>query len=295
MKVDEIITLLKDVVSAQSDLSGSNLSEEDTKRKIIEPFFEAFGWDFSEYGQISIRMNDAITHGKKNDYPDYTFKIRDDAVLVVEAKPITSSLTEDNREQLKRYMKLGDSSFGILTNGLKFEFYAGLGKNIDLEQSLELGDKMALSPKLISKLLWLHRDVWELGAALNANDFLKLLNGYLGFEIVNDAFDEIVTDNPIEGIETNQTSFPGRAPVGAAISSKEYQEPILRILTEKNGLKGSEIIDKIEKIFSDRFSQWDYGHLKRGEIRWKSRVWFALQDLKTLEKIKLKEGRYSLL
>lgn len=67
-RAEEVISIVKELKDSEG------LSEEDTKRKIIEPFFEAFGWDFSLYGEIMVTMESNLSTKSQKDKADYIFK-----------------------------------------------------------------------------------------------------------------------------------------------------------------------------------------------------------------------------
>lgn len=99
--------------------TSPQMNEETTKMRLIQPFLRLLGWDLYStevQPEYTVQMATGSTH------VDYALLIGDSPVVFVEAKPVRSSLTDRNVQQLKSYMRQElDLDWGILTNGRTFE------------------------------------------------------------------------------------------------------------------------------------------------------------------------------
>lgn len=99
--------------------TSPQMNEETTKMRLIQPFLRLLGWDLYStevQPEYTVPMASGSTH------VDYALLIGDSPVVFVEAKPVRSSLTDQNVRQLKSYMRQElDIDWGILTNGKTFE------------------------------------------------------------------------------------------------------------------------------------------------------------------------------
>jgi len=291
LKISEITHKINLLASVVVDLKESgSLTEEETKRKLIEPFFQCFGWDFSEYGDIDIKMEYKTNKGRDKDRADYCFKIQDESVLIVEAKPLGSTFAQNDREQLQRYLQLEDCRYGALTNGEDYEFYSKKGREYEIFHEIHLSNGKAIQKADIHKIAWLDREIWDMWLILPVEDFQELIAKFCDVDIGSE-IEQIESEPPEQEMEQDYSQKP---PKGESITVKEYFEPILELLREKNGIGGREIIIEIGKKFSKKFNKWDRAKIPSGDIRWENHVWCAFERLKKEGKIKLEDHKYYL-
>lgn len=99
--------------------SSPQMDEENTKVKLIQPFLELLGWDLYST-EVSLEYTIPMASG--NTHVDYALLVGDSPVVFVEAKPVRSTLSDDEVQQLRSYMRQElDVDWGILTNGKSFE------------------------------------------------------------------------------------------------------------------------------------------------------------------------------
>jgi len=99
--------------------SSPQMDEENTKVKLVQPFLELLGWDLYST-EVSLEYRVPMASG--NTHVDYALLVGDSPVAFVEAKSVRSTLTEDEAQQLRSYMRQElDVDWGILTNGKSFE------------------------------------------------------------------------------------------------------------------------------------------------------------------------------
>ncbi|MDL0126381.1 type I restriction enzyme HsdR N-terminal domain-containing protein [Halobacterium salinarum] len=95
------------------------MDEENTKVKLIQPFLELLGWDLYS---TEVALEYTIPMASGSTHVDYALLVGDSPVVFVEAKPVRSTLTSDEVQQLRSYMRQElDVDWGILTNGKSFE------------------------------------------------------------------------------------------------------------------------------------------------------------------------------
>lgn len=99
--------------------SSPQMDEENTKVKLIQPFLELLGWDLYS---TEVALEYTIPMASGSTHVDYALLVGDSPVVFVEAKPVRSTLTSDEVQQLRSYMRQElDVDWGILTNGKSFE------------------------------------------------------------------------------------------------------------------------------------------------------------------------------
>jgi len=100
-------------------------TEEATKNAFIMPFISALGYDvFNPMEVIPEFTADIGT--KKGEKVDYAIKKDDDIIILIECKWSGADLHRDHASQLYRYFSATEARFGILTNGLTYEFYSDI-------------------------------------------------------------------------------------------------------------------------------------------------------------------------
>ncbi|ADQ67121.1 hypothetical protein GL213_07735 [Halogeometricum borinquense] len=99
--------------------SSPQMDEENTKVKLVQPFLELLGWNLYS---TEVALEYTIPMASGSTHVDYALLVGDSPVVFVEAKPVRSTLTDDEVQQLRSYMRQElDVDWGILTNGKSFE------------------------------------------------------------------------------------------------------------------------------------------------------------------------------
>ncbi|RFC64202.1 restriction endonuclease [Fulvimarina endophytica] len=114
------------------------VTEEAVKTSIVLPFLSALGYDVFDPGEVVPEFTaDAV--GKKGEKVDYAIKMGGSIRILIECKPITTTLDKHHLAQLYRYFSVTDAKFAILTNGRTFQFHT------DLEAPNRLDDRPFLT------------------------------------------------------------------------------------------------------------------------------------------------------
>lgn len=101
-------------------------TEEATKNAFVMPFIQILGYDiFNPTEVVPEHICDIGT--KKGEKVDYIIKKDDEPILIIECKHWKESADAHN-SQLHRYFHVSKARFGVLTNGLTYNFYTDLEK-----------------------------------------------------------------------------------------------------------------------------------------------------------------------
>lgn len=94
------------------------MDEQNTRRKIIEPFLELLGWDMLTK---EVELEYPVTMGSGTKKVDYALMLEETPVVFVEAKGVDSTIAVTHRDQLRSYLRQTGVNWGLLTNGKEFE------------------------------------------------------------------------------------------------------------------------------------------------------------------------------
>lgn len=122
MSVEEKLRILSEKVRSHS---SAMVTEEAVKTAVVLPFLNALDYDiFNPHEVIPEFTADAV--GKKGEKVDYAIKVDGAIRILIECKPIATSLDKVHLAQLYRYFSVTDAKFAILTNGRTFHFHTDL-------------------------------------------------------------------------------------------------------------------------------------------------------------------------
>ncbi|MEN4759808.1 type I restriction endonuclease [Chryseobacterium sp. C39-AII1] len=101
-------------------------TEEATKNAFVMPFIQILGYDiFNPTEVVPEHVCDIGT--KKGEKVDYVIKNNDEPIFIIECKHWKESADAHN-SQLHRYYHVSKTRFGVLTNGIIYNFYTDLEK-----------------------------------------------------------------------------------------------------------------------------------------------------------------------
>ncbi|WP_436930399.1 type I restriction enzyme HsdR N-terminal domain-containing protein [Halosimplex halobium] len=113
-EIDEYVQRCQQLIE-----SSPQMDEENTKVKLVQPFLELLGWNLYS---TEVALEYTIPMASGSTHVDYALLVGESPVVFVEAKPVRSSLTDTEVQQLRSYMRQElDVDWGILTNGKSFE------------------------------------------------------------------------------------------------------------------------------------------------------------------------------
>ena len=98
-----------------------------TKLYLVQPFIQMMGYDPTDPKDVKPEFIADIGI-KKGEKVDYAIKHDGNPSILVECKKAGSTFREAELSQLMRYFTVTDARFGILTDGLVYQFYSDLEK-----------------------------------------------------------------------------------------------------------------------------------------------------------------------
>lgn len=149
-------------------------NEEATKNAFVIPFIQALGYDPCEPTEVWPEYDADVVGVKKkhNEKVDYALLRDGQPIIFIECKWHRANLDHDESyTQLYRYFDSPDvnAHFAILTNGIKYQFYADLehGHKLDKEPFLEF-DMREIDENIAKKVEAFSK------TSFNADDLLKV-------------------------------------------------------------------------------------------------------------------------
>lgn len=122
----ELKDALKNIAERAKTSPSTIQSEEATKQSLILPFIAALGYDIFNPQEVMPEYIADIGI-KKGEKVDYAILHEGQPIIFIECKACNAELSREHASQLLRYFGTStDTRFGILTNGLVYEFYTDL-------------------------------------------------------------------------------------------------------------------------------------------------------------------------
>ncbi|SDC79971.1 type I restriction endonuclease [Niabella drilacis] len=191
-------------------------TEEATKNAFVMPFIQAIGYDiFNPTEVIPEYICDIGT--KKGEKIDYVIKKDGEPVLIIECKHWKENADAHN-SQLHRYYHVSKSRFGVLTNGLVYNFYADLERPNIMDDkpffTLELANLKDASIKILEKFT---KQGYNLTGILDSAEDLKYIKA------IRNEFEKELKDPSDELVKLLVGRFFEKSLTAARLTSfKEY-------------------------------------------------------------------------
>ncbi len=147
-------------------------TEEATKMSLVVPFFQMLGYDVFNPDEFLPEFT-ADVGIKKGEKVDYAIMKDGAPVILIECKWCGENL-DKHSSQLFRYFSTTNAKFGILTNGLNYNFYTDLDESnkMDLTPFLEF-DILNVKPNLVTELRKFSRDSFDVENIFSTASELK--------------------------------------------------------------------------------------------------------------------------
>lgn len=164
---------IKDIAARSAHAAKHALTEEATKTSVILPFLQALGYDIFNLEEVipEFVADQGIKRGEKVD-----FLIRNggrDAILV-EAKPISTKLSEAQYTQLYRYFSVCDARLAILMKGREVWFFSDTDeKNKMDKRPFFVFDLQAYDERQLNELSRFQKKEFQLESILEAASNMK--------------------------------------------------------------------------------------------------------------------------
>lgn len=168
MDFKDRIIQLSEKIEKQADLAKT---EEATKNAFILPMISSLGYDVFDPLEVVPEMDCDLT--RKGDKIDYAIMNNGLPILLLECKQCNVNL-DLHSTQLSKYYAASNARFGILTNGIKYMFFADLDKkNIMDEKPFLVVDMLDLSEQSIEQLKKFHKSYFDENSILSTAQELK--------------------------------------------------------------------------------------------------------------------------
>lgn len=196
---DSLLIGLNKVIAKINKLKLKSINEAQTKKWLIEPFFELLGWDFSNPDEVVPEDDDGT--GKR---PDYCFYINGEAKFLVEAKSLGFNLNDNKMITEKlNYCSNSGSKLLIITDGNTYRVYyselKGIGKDKLLQDFTlvdnideEFIDKLSKSAFISNRLINYAKNIYVLTNVKKATEKLFLASDEKLINLVNDNVKELL-------------------------------------------------------------------------------------------------------
>jgi len=151
------------------------VNEDATKNALVMPFFQLLGYDV--FDPLEFVPEYTATFGVKKDARvDYAIIIDDAPVILVECKPCNESLEKHSGQLAQYYAATTPAKFGILTNGIIYQFYTDLNEtNIMDREPFFTFDLLNLNESMVPELKRFARDTLDIPGAFNAAAEMKYM------------------------------------------------------------------------------------------------------------------------
>ena len=143
-------------------------SEEATKNAFVMPFITALGYDIHDPTEVVPEFT-ADAGVKQSEKVDYAIMKDGRPSILVECKSAGVSLGKEHLSQLIRYYAVTDARFGILTNGIEYQFFTDLRKPNVMDESpfmvvdmRELDDGALAEVSRFAKHTFDEQSIWDL-------------------------------------------------------------------------------------------------------------------------------------
>ena len=255
----ELKTKLEQLHQRVDNLKEQIQTEEATKNAFIMPFIQILGYDiFNPIEVIPEFVCDIGT--KKGEKVDYMIMKDGEPILVIECKHWKENADAHN-SQLHRYYHVSKARFGILTNGIIYNFYTDLEKpNIMDEKpflTINLDDLKDSSIKVLEKFTKTSYDLESILDSAESLKYIKAIRKEFEAEIdnpsdefikllVNRFFDRPLTANRLS-IFREYTKRALTSSINESISSRLKSALSINENIHDTKTKENEVLDSIDE------------------------------------------------
>lgn len=148
-------------------------TEEATKNALIMPFISALGYDV--FNPLEILPEFTADIGiKKGEKVDYAVKKDQQIIMLIECKFHKVNLAEEHASQLYRYFSVTEARFGIITNGIIYQFFSDIDEpnKMDSKPFFEF-NILNFQPHHVKELNKFTKSAFSLEEILNTASNLK--------------------------------------------------------------------------------------------------------------------------
>lgn len=130
----DLIDKIKELSLRIEKIKDTIQTEEATKNAMIMPFIQILGYNVFDPSEVTPELI-ADVGVKKGEKVDYAILMENKPIILFECKKSGSDLNINHASQLFRYFHVTEARFGVLTNGITYQFFT------DLEQPNKMDEK----------------------------------------------------------------------------------------------------------------------------------------------------------
>lgn len=248
----DFIDTLKQFSSRVEMIKDDITTEEATKMSLIVPFFQLLGYDVFNPTEFCPEFT-ADVGIKKGEKVDYAIILNDSPVILIECKQSEQKL-DKHGSQLFRYFGTSKAKFGILTNGITYQFFTDLDEpnKMDLTPFLEF-NILNLNDAIVNEIKKFHKDSFDsdrIFSTASELKYSKAIKELLRAEQENptDDFIRFILNGIYEG-QKNQKVIDKFRP----IVKKSFSSYINETMNQKisSALNGQEETEEEEEIVQE--------------------------------------------
>lgn len=121
----DLIDKIKEIANRYEKQAINIQTEEATKNALVMPFIAALGYDVFNPSEVIPEFT-ADVGIKKGEKVDYAIRKDDQIIMLFECKHCGANLQNEHASQLYRYFHTTAARFGVLTNGLLYQFFSDI-------------------------------------------------------------------------------------------------------------------------------------------------------------------------
>lgn len=173
----DLIDRLKELASRAEKMASQLKTEEATKNALIMPFIGALGYDVFNPTEVIPEFT-ADVGIKKGEKVDYAIAIDNQIAMLFECKMVGTDLSRVTPSQLYRYFSVTDARFGILTDGIHYQFYSDLDSPNKMDSRPFLDFQLTkITEKVVGELKKFAKELFNLDEILSTANDLKYAKG----------------------------------------------------------------------------------------------------------------------
>lgn len=130
----DLIDQLKELALRIGKIKDTLQTEEATKNALIMPFIQMLGYNVFDPAEVTPELI-ADVGLKKGEKVDYAILMDGKPIILFECKKSGGDLSINHASQLFRYFHVTEARFGVLTNGISYQFFT------DLEQPNKMDER----------------------------------------------------------------------------------------------------------------------------------------------------------
>lgn len=144
-----------------SQLKPHIQTEQATQQALILPFIKELGYDVYNPAEVVPEFT-ADVGTKRHEKVDYAILKDGDPILLIECKDFDIKLGREHRSQLSRYFMVTKARYGILTNGIIYQFFTELDEKNQMDNTpFLILDMENLDERLVRQLEHFAKDAFD--------------------------------------------------------------------------------------------------------------------------------------